>query len=252
MLSKKLAVTLPTGDHNLDQNEEYFILNDETDIKIKFHEYEKIYQIPGLYEEIFHHHLKCQSPEVIADMLYKNVQKDEQNYEELRILDFGAGNGMVAEQLQTENPDIIVGIDILEEAKMAALRDREECYEDYFVVDLDAPEEAVKKKLESYHLNALVSVAALGFDHIPPNSFINAFNLIEKEGWIAFNIRDRFLTKEDDSGFKNTLDWMSQGFIELLDERTYRHRYAVNGEEIHYTALIGRKLADMGHQFPRT
>lgn len=246
MLSKKIAVTMPDTKKELDQNEEYFMLNDDdTSEKIMFHEYEKIYQIPGLYEEVFYTQLKCQSPDVITEMLMNSLKKENQSLEDLRVLDFGAGNGIVAEKLQEQGADVIVGVDIIEEAKMAALRDREECYKDYFVTNLGEPNEDVTKKLESYKLNTLVSVAALGFDHIPPISFINAFNQIEQDGWVAFNLRDKFLTQDDDSGFKKALEWMSNGFIELLDEKTYRHRYSFNGEEIYYTAIIGKKLADM-------
>ena len=36
---------------------------------IRFHDYHEIYDIPGLYERIFHDHLKCRSPEVVIGLL---------------------------------------------------------------------------------------------------------------------------------------------------------------------------------------
>jgi SAM-dependent methyltransferase len=176
-------------------------------------------------------------------MLTKTLQEGEDN--SLRVLDFGAGNGLVAEKLNEQDPDIIIGVDILKSAKNAASRDRKGLYEDYLVSDLARPEGGVMKKLESYEFNAMVSVAALGFGHIPPLAFVNAFNLVETSGLIAFNIRDKFLTREDETGFRATLDRMTGESLETIDEKIYRHRYALNGEPINYVAIVARKITDM-------
>jgi len=238
-------VVFPGVDVVLEQDEEYFVLRGAVDDKIQFHDYEKIYRTPGLYEMIFHEKLKCKSPQVISDILYKNVDREGANANLLKILDFGAGNGMVAEQLQKENPELVVGVDIIEAAKEAAMRDRPQFYNEYFVTDMGKPDQEVMDKLKTYDLNTVVSVAALGFDHIPPDSFINAFNLVEENGWIAFNLRDKFLTKQDESGFRETIDWISEDHIEILDEETYVHRLSLNGNPIHYTAMVGRKLSEI-------
>jgi len=238
-------IELPTSDTKFDQDEEYFILKGSKEEKIQFHDYERIFQTPGLYEAIFHQRLKCQSPRVIKELLCDNVQESESNFEDLKILDYGAGNGLVAEALNQANPELIVGVDILESAKMAALRDRSNVYEDYYVEDLSQPGDEAIQELESYNFNTIVSVAALGFDHIPPESFVNAFNLIETSGWFAINLRDRFLTNGDESGFKEKLDWMADEHIELLNEKTYMHRLSVTGNPINYTAIVGRKLNDI-------
>lgn len=227
---------------SLDQNEEYFTLKDE---KIKFHDYERIYQTPGLYEEVFHQQLKCQSPQVIKEILYKNIRLSDTSPQALRVLDFGAGNGLVAEALSAEGPELIVGVDVIDEARQAALRDRPEVYESYFVIDLATAEERIMKKLKAYDFNAMVSVAALGFGHIPPQSFINAFNLVKSGGWIAFNLRDKFLTESDESGFRQTMNWLTNDYIKFIDEKTYIHRLSVSGDPIHYTALVGQKVADI-------
>ena len=41
-----------------------------------------------------------------------------------------------------------------------------------------------------------MTVAALGYGDIPPQAFAEAFNLISDHGWVAFNIKDRFLQEE--------------------------------------------------------
>lgn len=246
---KTIQIEIPKLNEELDQDEEFFILKNENNRHIQFHDYKSIYAVPGLYEEVFHNHLKCKSPGVIAELLYKNVVKSNESFEELKILDFGAGNGLVGKELNSFNPKSIVGIDIIEEARKAALRDRKGVYKDYFTCDLADCSEGDYKKLQKFGFNAFVSVAALGFGHIPPKGFINAFNLVEKNGWIAINLRDRFLTKADESGFSNMLSFLKNGHIQILDKSTYRHRLSVSGEPIYYTAIIGKKLADIENTF---
>ena len=65
---------------------------------------------------------------------------DNETAAKLRVLDVGAGNGMVGEELDRMGARHIVGVDIIPEAKEAAERDRPGVYDDYFVVDLtDVP-----------------------------------------------------------------------------------------------------------------
>jgi SAM-dependent methyltransferase len=245
ILMNELIVKFPDPQGQLDQDEEYFILNGDEEEKIMFHEYDRIFKVPGLYEKLFHEKLKCKSPSVMRNLLHDQIENGDVRKEDLNILDFGAGNGLVAEELNKEHPNLIVGIDILEEAKEAALRDRSEVYKDYLVTDLAKADDQTIEKLEDYNFNAMVSVAAFGFDHIPPEGFIKAINLVRNNGLVAFNLRDRFLTAEDDSGFKETLEWIEGDKIEVLTEKTYVHRYNTGGEPIHYTAIIGKKLSDI-------
>jgi len=240
-----LRLEFPRKENQLDQNEEYFILKSGPKRRIRFHDYRKIYSIPGLYEEVFKSRLRCKSPDVITQLLYDTVKAEGQSTEKLRILDFGAGNGMVAEALSTGRPEITVGVDILDEAMEAALRDRAEHYAAYFVEDLNQPKKEVLTALKSFEFNTLVSVAAMGFGHIAPDCFVNAFNLIKNGGFVAFNLRDKFLTDEDKSGFRETLLWLEKEAITFLNEKTYVHRLSVSGDPIYYRALVGRKRADI-------
>lgn len=239
------VVTFPQSPDELDQNEEYFVLNNNG-TSILFHEYDKIYKVKGLYEKVFHDELKCTSPQVINEMLFNNIEKYGDEVKGRKIFDYGAGNGMVAEELFKHDPEFIIGVDILEEAKEAAMRDRAKYYENYFVADMAKPGEKLMEKLHTYKFDTLVTVAALGFDHIPVKSFINAFNLIEKGGWIAFNLRDKFLTdNSEESDFKDLLNKMDGNHIEFLDEKTYRHRFSVNGEPLYYNAIVGKKHKEL-------
>jgi len=242
---KTIEVEIPKVNSELDQDEEFFILKGENDRKIQFHDYRSIYRIPGLYEEVFHNHLKCRSPKVIAELLYENVVRSGESFQELKILDFGAGNGLVGNELKQFGAKEIVGVDIIPEARKAALRDRKGIYRDYLVCDLADCDESELTKLREYNFNAFVSVAALGFGHIPPKGFINAFNLVEKNGWVAINLRDRFLSKSDDSGYSDMLEFLKDRHIKVLDTKTYQHRLSLTGEPIYYAAIVGKKLCDI-------
>ena len=87
----------------------------------------------------------------------------------------------------------IVGADIIEAAAEATERDRPGVYADYRVVDMTRLNQSDRKGFEGYEFNCLTCVAALGFGDIPTEAFANAFNLIEPDGWIAFNIKSSFL-----------------------------------------------------------
>ena len=52
------------------------------------------------------------------------------------MLDIGAGNGMVGEQLVDMGAEQVGGVDIIEEAAQALERDRPGIYKDYDVADL--------------------------------------------------------------------------------------------------------------------
>ena len=91
-----------------------------------------------------------------------------------------------------------------------------------------------------------MTVAALGFDDLPPQAFTAAFNLIEAGGWIAFNLKEDFLADDDESGFALLIDHMlGSGMLEPRARHRYRHRLSVTGAPLYYVAFIGVKHADV-------
>ncbi len=93
-----------------------------------------------------------------------------------------------------------------------------------------------------HNFNTLVTVAALGFDDIPTMAFLNAFNLIQEEAWVAFNIRDKFLSENDSTGYSEVLGKIMDENFTILQEKKYCHRLSFAGEEICYHAIVGKKL----------
>jgi len=238
-------ISFPKNADSLDQDEEWILLTSEDQQKkIRLHDYGELYSIPGLYEEVVYTRLKCDSPRVISSMLKKEVETGDP--EALRVLDFGAGNGMVGECLEQKiGCDALVGVDIIPEAVSATSRDRPGLYDDYYMMDLCEIGKDEADALTKWKFNTLVTIAALGYGDIPSRAFVNAFNLLEDGAWIAFNIKDRFLTEEDGSGFKQTLDTMFDRCLQILQSERYCHRLSMAGDPLHYVAIVGRKISDV-------
>ncbi len=231
---------------DLSQDQEWCeVTIDGETTRIRFHDYGRIYDVPGLYEHIFYEKLECESPTVVSDLLLEAVREAGEDPAKLPVLDLGAGNGIVGEALRERGFDEVVGVDIIPEAGTAAKRDRPGVYAEYFVCDMTDPGDEVQGKLEARDFKVLVSVAALGFGDIPPEVFTAAFDLVEEGGYIAFNIKQDFLGDDDETGFQGLIGDMikGKGGIELLGRRRYRHRLDVSGEPLYYVALVGRKTA---------
>lgn len=226
-----------------DQNEEFFYVEYEgKQRRIEAHDYDEIYKIPGLYEEVYYQRLGCNSPNVVCEMLDEETRKAGVPGSELRIFDFGAGNGIVGERVRELDCDLVVGVDIINEAKEASERDRPGVYDDYYVLDMSQLDVQKEKQFKAYNFNTLVTVAALGFDDIPTMAFLNAFNLIQDEAWVAFNIRDKFLLENDNTGYSEVMGKIMDENLTVLQEKKYCHRLSFAGEEICYHAIVGKKL----------
>lgn len=241
----------PADARELAQDEAYFFLVDGgKKEKVRLHDYDRIFEIPGLYEQVLYDRLKCQSPETVVRVLRDSVSQSQQRLNELRVLDFGAGNGMVGEELKRQGVSRLVGVDILPEALDATLRDRPEVYDAFYVMDFTALNDSEREELNSWSFDCLVSVAALGFGDIPPTAFLEAFNTIADGGWVGFNIKETFLDTRDDSGFSQLIrNLIFSEYLDLYLLQRYRHRYSIEGEPLYYFALSGKKNADVPSSF---
>jgi 2-polyprenyl-3-methyl-5-hydroxy-6-metoxy-1,4-benzoquinol methylase len=240
-------VRFPDEDGHIRQDEEWCeVVTRRGTQRIRFHDYGDIFQVPGLYEEIFHRRLACQSPFRVVRLLDDVVAESEMDVNDLKVLEIGAGNGIVGETLKAYGVDTIVGIDILDEAKHAVERDRPDTYNNYLIVDFTDVPERQEEKFRSRKFNCLVTVAALGFGDIPPDAFAKALDLIEINGWLAFNIKEDFVYQSDRSGFAELIDDLSRKeIIQTQAYRRYRHRYSITGEPLYYVAFISRKLREV-------
>ena len=210
--------------------------------RFRFHDYHEIYAVPGLYERLFYEELKCISPRTVTEMLGSIAEDDGISASDLAVLDIGAGNGMVGEELKRLGAGRVVGIDIIDEAKQAVMRDRPTVYTDYLVVDMTAIPAEVHRTLRAHRFNALTCVAALGFDDIPPAVFRNALDLLVRGGLVGFSIKESFLGEGDTSGFSTLIrDAIKVGELRVRDQRRYRHRLSATGERLYYIAIVAQK-----------
>lgn len=249
MRSKINRIQFPKQEaHKLAQDEVFFYVIDENgqQNKLRFHDYDRIYEIPGLYEQVFYDRLKCNSPAKVTEILKSAIAQSNENFSELRVLDLGAGNGMMAEAMNKYGVARMVGIDIIPQAKMATERDRPHVYDAYYIADFCNLSEEERDEFNSWSLDCLITVAALGFGDIPTQAFMEAFNVIQAQGWVAFNIKETFLNETDASGFSRMIrDLIFSEYLDIYHLERYRHRLSVEGEPLYYYAIAARKNADI-------
>lgn len=241
-------IRFPKAD-SLDQDQEWCEVKiDGNWERIRFHDYNEIYNIPGLYETIFYRTLGTNSPYRMSEFLNSALKEKKIAPEQLKVLDFGAGNGMSGEALQNIGVRTIVGSDLLKEAKMANWRDRPWVYADYFAQDFTNLDnnEKILQQLKDYNFNCLLTVAALGFGDIPPEAFYEAYNLIADGGLVVFNIRDEFLKLKNRKGFSKLIHYMLQEeLMEIEIYKRYQHRYNIHGEPLYYVGIVATKHRDL-------
>jgi SAM-dependent methyltransferase len=243
------TVHLPTGEAaEHDQDAEWCVVETvDGSRRIRFHDYEEIFAIPGLYEHLFHVQLQCDSPRMVSALINEVVAARDMDPGKLTVLDVGAGNGMVGEQLAGIGVGAVVGVDILPAAARATERDRPGVYEEYRVLDLTNISPDDDEYLAGADFNCMTSVAALGFGDIPPRAFAQAFNYVADGGLLAFTIKENFVSAEDPTGFNHLIGRMfAEGVLaKPVVERRYRHRLAVSGEPLYYLAYVAEKVSDI-------
>jgi predicted TPR repeat methyltransferase len=241
---KRYVIQFPRTDfHGMDQDESWFhLVEGDARTKLRFHDYAALYARPGLYEQLYYDRLKCTSPSKVRSILESALRSAQREVSQLRVLDLGAGNGMMGEELKRIGVARLVGVDIVSEARDAALRDRPDVYDEYYVTDLTQPAPAVLQELQSWGFDAMTSVAALGFGDIPPRAFLAAMNLVREDGWVAFNVKETFLGQADRSGFSRLVRALiADRMLDVHHLERYRHRLSIEGEPLYYFALVARK-----------
>ena len=166
------------------------------------------------------------------------------------MLDLGAGNGMMGEELKKHGISRLIGVDIIPEAYEATIRDRPGLYDEYYVEDFTNLDKDREDDIASWQCDCMVTVAALGFGDIPTRAFIEAYNIIKPEGWVAFNIKQSFFDVSDESGFSKMIRELTfSKYLDVHHIELYRHRLSIEGEPLYYFAIVGRKKADVPDEF---
>jgi len=242
-----LEIRFPKDAGGLQQDQEWFeVLLDGEWQRHRFHDYDELYRVPGLYEALFYRVLRCNSPLRVVSLLNEVLKEEGEDAEDLCVLDVGAGNGMVGYELQGIGVQNVLGIDIIEDAKLATQRERPWCYTDYVVDDLTALSAESEERILRQQPNAMTCVAALGFGDIPTTAFLKSVDLLDTPAWMAFNVKEDFVHEREHSGFAEMLrDLARSDIMQIRAYRRYRHRLSSAGEPLHYIAMVAQKRREI-------
>ena len=208
--------------------------------------------------------LLCQSPQQLITLLRTHLTTTDPQLPTtpLRILDIGAGNGRVGLELRRQfratAPPIarLVGTDLLESAKLAALRDRRPCpFDEYVVADLTQRTVVERFKAERFNVVTICAALGDGDGDLPLRVVDAAVEVLGEGGVLAFTVngsvgvegegRERFggfLESVRGEGVGEGTHW---GGVREIGRRRYRHRLSVKGEWIEYLALVYRKVGEV-------
>ncbi len=149
--------------------------------RLRLHDYPALYAVPGLYEAVVQDALGCRAPAVVAGLLARAAGGAA-----LRVIDLGAGNGVSGAALRDAGLEPVVGIDLLPEARAAALRDRPGLYRDYLAIDATMLDPAAIAVLRGHAPQALALVGALGGSHVPRGAVEALRALLEPPALVAY------------------------------------------------------------------
>ncbi|KAH8787978.1 hypothetical protein F5883DRAFT_657366 [Diaporthe sp. PMI_573] len=288
LAQERLDIRFPQRDlKGIAQDDEWCeLVEGEHVTPIRFHDYAQVFSIPGLYNQLFggpDSETRCVSPQVMAGLLHEqlplvlgNKSGLGRRYDgggsrpRLRVLDMGAGNGMMGEEIRSlvrgyaeggrkvlaeRGSTMIVGLDILPEAKEASNRERPGVYDAYVAADiteyvkvsLGDPAEAA---LFAQGFNVLTSVSALAFGDGSVRAFKAAVSLVDEGGLLVFNLKEDFFDPvephdgDDRNGFSGLIQTaVETGVLSIVAKRRYCHRYSVTGEPLYYVAVVAVKHA---------
>ncbi len=222
-------------------NGEYVVLREEDGGEeiVHLHDYERIYGVPGLYEHVVQELLGCCSPQVAVDGLAEALERLGLDAAEIVLLDLGAGTGIVGELARGIGVRTVIGMDALEAARVACLRDRPGVYRDYLVGDLAAPSFETLARLRGYRPTALISAGAFGGTHAPPEALVAALALLPAGAPVVFTIDERWMQTDDAGGLRGAVSaLLGSARLRLLRRSRFQHRVSTTGSPIHYELVV--------------
>lgn len=211
--------------------------------EMRLHEYGRVYSVPGLYEDVVQRQLACASPSELASALAREVEASGSALSDLRVLDIGAGNGVVGEELRARGLSApLVGLDNEPEAGAAARRDRPGLYAEYLTGGLE--DFSIESLVAEHGLNCMVGAGALGLGHISAESFDAAWRALPRGAWLAVTAAEEVLTP-DGGPLADYVAALRRGEhgTEVRYLERFRHRLRMSGEPIYYYALVARRAS---------
>ena len=245
MASMEFSVKLDDGPDR-DQTEEAFLVEFASgrSERMRLHEYDRVYAVPGLYEEVVQRLLECASPATIADVLLRVAEQEGRPAHLLRVLDLGAGNGIVGEELRARGVEVLAATDSAINARDAANRDRPGLYSAYVVGDASGVPE-LGTLVRELGINCIVCAGALGVAHIEAHSFAELWELLPPGALFALTVHEDLADPgASDIGDELAVLRADGSGTEIVVWERFRHRLTMAGKPIHYLAIGARKLEE--------
>jgi hypothetical protein len=213
--------------------------------ELQLHEYERLYALPGVYEQIVHDRLGCRSPAELAGMLARAADALGWERDAMRVLDIAAGNGVSGEALVQAGLRPVLGTDIVPSAREAALRDRPGLYDRYLTLDLLALTDGERTAVTGLHANALSCVAPVGThgSELPVEALVAAAGLLAPDALVVYmhdpnrsppTVADEITAEVWAAGLGAGIEALE------LARRRYVHRYTVNGAPFEMDGVVWR------------
>lgn len=150
------------------------------------HDYAALYAVPGLYEAVYVEHLRGGSPALLAAALAQAVPPDERPHR--RVLDVGAGTGVVGEHLGAAGFPPVWAVDLEPESPRAVLRDRPGCHRGARALDLLALTADDRAWLAAVAPDVVTVAGAVGFGHLPAAAFAVLADRLPAGGLLAVTV----------------------------------------------------------------
>jgi hypothetical protein len=207
--------------------------------ELRLHDYERLYALPGVYEQIVQERLGCRSPAELAGMLAHAADQLGWARADVRVIDIAAGNGVSGEALAAAGLHPVLGTDIVPSAREAALRDRPGLYDAYLTLDLLQLSQDQRATVPALNANALSCVAPVGVSdsELPPEVLMAAAGLLAPDALVVY-------MHDPHRGLPDAVTaelWAAAGLdAEPLARRRYVHRRTVNGEPFEMDGAVWR------------
>ena len=150
------------------------------------HDYAALYAVPGLYEAVYYLALEGRSPRLLAAALADAVPEAERP--QRRVLDVGAGTGVVGEALADAGFRRISGTDLEPASALALQRDRPEVYGAVRTLDLTALTADDRRWVEEVAPDVVTVAGAVGFGHMPVEAFVALSRLLPAGVLLALTV----------------------------------------------------------------
>ena len=197
------------------------------------HDYAALYAVPGLYEAVYLEHLGGGSPRLLAAALTDVVPADARPAK--RVLDAGAGTGVVGEHLVAAGFPPVWAVDLEPASARAVLRDRPGCHRDARALDLLALDDADRAWLAQVAPDVVTVAGAVGFGHLPAAALAVLADLLPAGGLLAVTVAPDLASAPELADHAALL--LGPGFVERARPEGV-HRRTGHGTVLPANALV--------------